>query len=227
MKKLQRVVLLLILFTFLSTYSPNEFGLMSERNNAFLKIQNIEIENNFLVKTSEIKERLRKIYNKNILFVKRNDVQELLKDINFLKKIEVKKKYPNTVIVKIFETKPVGILFKKKVKYVIDSSSNLITPKNNMDFGQLPSIFGDGADNNFIYFFNQLENNNFPTKEIKKYYFFQIGRWDLELSNNKTIKFPYNSTDKAIKKSIELMDRDDFENYNIIDLRIDGKIIVK
>ena len=227
MKKLPRVVLLLILFTFLSTYSPNEFGLISERNNAFLKIQNIEIENNFLVKTSEIKEGLKKIYNKNILFVKRNDVQELLKDINFLKKIEVKKKYPNTVIVKIFETKPVGILFKKKAKYVIDSSSNLMTLKNSMDFDQLPSIFGDGAEDNFIYFFNQLENNNFPKKEIKKYYFFQIGRWDLELLNNKTIKFPYNNTDKAIKKSIELMDRDDFENYNIIDLRIDGKIIVK
>jgi len=227
MKKLHRVVLLLILFTFLSTYSHNEFGLIPERNNTFLKIQNIEIENNFLVKTSEIKVRLKKIYNKNILFVKRNDVQELLKDIDFLKKIEVKKKYPNTVIVKIFETKPVGILFKKKAKYVIDSSSNLTTLKNNMDFGQLPSIFGDGAEDNFIYFFNQLENNNFPKKEIKKYYFFQIGRWDLELLNNKTIKFPYNNTDKAIKKSIELMDRNDFENYNIIDLRIDGKIIVK
>ena len=227
MKKLHRVVLLLILFTFLSTYSPNEFGLIPESNNAFLKIQNIEIENNFLVKTSEIKERLKKIYNKNILFVKRNDVQELLKDIDFLKKIEVKKKYPNTVIVKIFETKPVGILFKKKAKYVIDSSSNLMIFKNNMDFGQLPSIFGDGAEDNFIYFFNQLENNNFPKKEIKKYYFFKIGRWDLELLNNKTIKFPYNNTDKAIKKSIELMNRNDFENYNIIDLRIDGKIIVK
>ena len=227
MKKLHRVVLLLILFTFLSTYSHNEFGLIPERNNAFLKIQNIEIKNNFLVKTSEIKERLKKIHNKNILFVKGDDIQELLKDIDFLKKIEVRKKYPNTVIVKIFETKPVGILFKKKAKYVIDSSSNLTTLKNNMDFGQLPSIFGDGAEDNFIYFFNQLENNNFPKKEIKKYYFFQIGRWDLELLNNKTIKFPYNNTDKAIKKSIELMDRNDFENYNIIDLRIDGKIIVK
>ena len=79
----------------------------------------------------------------------------------------------------------------------------------------------------FINFFNQLNNNNFFKKKIKKYYFFQIGRWDLQLLNNKIIKFPYNNTNKAIKKSIELMDRKDFENYNIIDLRIDGKIIVE
>jgi len=31
----------------------------------------------------------------------------------------------------------------------------------------------------------------------------------------------------AIKKSIELLDRKDFQNYNIIDLRVDGKIIVE
>ena len=49
MKKLQRVVLLLILFTFLSTYSPNEFGLTPEGNNTFLKIQNIEIEKHSLI----------------------------------------------------------------------------------------------------------------------------------------------------------------------------------
>ena len=33
--------------------------------------------------------------------------------------------------------------------------------------------------------------------------------------------------ESAIKKTIELLDRKDFENYNIIDLRIDGKIIVE
>jgi len=42
---------------------------------------------------------------------------------------------------------------------------------------------------------------------------------------------PDTETDKlvedAIKKSIELLDRDDFENYNIIDLRIHGKIVVE
>ena len=41
------------------------------------------------------------------------------------------------------------------------------------------------------------------------------------------IKFPYNNIEEAIKKSIELLGRRDFEDYNIIDLRIDGKIIVE
>jgi cell division protein FtsQ len=198
-----------------------------QKNNTFLKIQKIEIVNNFLIKDSEIKEKLSKIYNKNIFLIKRKDIEDPLKEINFLKKIEVKKKYPNTIIVEIFETKPVAILYKNKAKYLLDSSSNLILFKDNMNFNQLPSVFGEGAKNHFIYFFSQLENNNFPIKDVKKFYFFQIGRWDLQLTNDKIIKFSHNNIGDAIKKSIELLDRKDFENYNIIDLRIDGKIIVE
>ena len=40
-------------------------------------------------------------------------------------------------------------------------------------------------------------------------------------------KFPKNNLEESIKKSIELIYREDFINYNTIDLRIDGKIIVE
>ena len=227
MKKLYRIVLLILVLIFLSTYSPNKFDLILEKNNTFLKIQKIKIVNNFLIKSSEIKEKLSTIYNRNIFSIKKEDIEEPLKEINFLEKVEVKKKYPNTIVVKIFETKPVAILYKNKAKYLLDSSSNLIFFENNMNFNQLPSVFGIGAENYFVYFFNQLENNNFPINNIKKFYFFQIGRWDLQFANDKVIKLPNDNVEEAIKKSIELLDRKDFENYNIIDLRIDGKIIVE
>ena len=227
MKKLYRILLLILVLIFLSTYSPNKFDLILEKNNTFLKIQKIKIVNNFLIKSSEIKEKLSTIYNRNIFSIKKEDIEEPLKEINFLEKVEVKKKYPNTIVVKIFETKPVAILYKNKAKYLLDSSSNLIFLENNMNFNQLPSVFGIGAENYFVYFFNQLENNNFPINDIKKFYFFQIGRWDLQLVNDKMIKLPHDNIEDAIKKSIELLNRKDFQNYNIIDLRVDGKIIVE
>ena len=103
----------------------------------------------------------------------------------------------------------------------------MILFKDKENFNQLPSIFGEEAEKYFMYFFNQLENNNFPIESVKKFYFFQIGRWDLQLSNDKTIKFPYNNIEDAIGKSVELLNRKDFKNYNIIELRIEGKIIVE
>ena len=227
MKKLYRIVLLIIVLIFLSTYSPSGFNLILQKDNTFLKIQKIEIVNNSLIKDSEIKEKLSKIYNKNIFLIKRKDIEDPLKEISFLEKIEVKKKYPNTIIVEVFETKPVATLYKNKTKYLLDSLSNLILFKDNENFNQLPSIFGEEAEKYFMYFFNQLENNNFPIENVKKFYFFQIGRWDLQLASGRLVKFPHRNIDYAIKKSIELLDRKDFENYNIIDLRIDGKIIVE
>jgi len=227
MKKLYRIILLLVTLIFLTTYTPNQFNVFSKKKNHFFEIQNIEIINNNIISENEITKKLLHIYGKNILFIEGSDLQKPLKSIDFLEKIEVKKKYPNTVIVKIFETKTVGILFKGKTKYLLDSSSNLISFSDNVNFDQLPSIFGDDAESNFVYFVNQLEINNFPKKEIKNFYYFQIGRWDLQLVNNKIIKLPHNVTNDIIKKSVELLNRKDFENYNIIDLRVDGKIIVE
>ena len=215
------------MFTFLSTYNPKNLNLASEKNNILFQIQKIEILNNLLVEKNEIEKKLEEIYNKNIFLIKRSDIEQPLKEIDFLEKVEVKKKYPNTVIVKIFETKPVAIVFKNKIKYLLDTSSNLVLFDKNRDFNNLPTVFGEGAENNFIYFLNLLINNQFPSAKIRNFYYFQIGRWDLELADNKIIKFPDSNIDEAIKKSIELLKREDFKNYNIIDLRVNGKIIVE
>jgi len=227
MKKFYKITALLIALIFLTTYSPSGINIFSKKRNLFFKIQNIEVVNNYLINKNEITEKLTKIYEKNILFVNRNDIERPLKSIDFLEKIEVKKKYPNTIIIKVYETKPVAIFIKKNDKFLLDSSSNLISFNKKILADDLPNVFGEGAERDFINFFNQLENNNFPKKRVKNLYYFQIGRWDLQLLNNKIIKFPANKTAEAIKQSVELLDRKDFENYNIIDLRIYGKIVVE
>ena len=89
---------------------------------------------------------------KRIFFIERNDIERPLKSIDFLEKIEVKKKYPNTIIIKVYETKPVAILFKDKVKYLLDSSSNLISFNENMLFDDLPSVFGEGLKRFYKFF---------------------------------------------------------------------------
>ena len=227
MKKFYRTTLLLILLIFLSTFNPIELDLISKKSDTLFKIKNIEIKNNLLIDKSELKKKLHNIYKKNIFFIREKDIKGPIGGIDFLEKVEVKKKYPNTIIIKVFETKPVAIIFKNKVKYLLDSSSNLISFEDSANFNALPSVFGEDAEKNFMFFLNQLEKNNFPTEQINNFYYFQIGRWDIQFLNNKIIKFPHNNIDEVIIKAIELLNREDFKNYNIIDLRVDGKIIVE
>jgi len=227
MKKIYTIITLAIVFIFLTTYSPNALNVFPQKKNFLFKIQNIEIINNHIIDKKKIRKRLSKVNNKSIIFIKRKDIERSLESIEFLEKIEVKKKYPNTIVVKIYETKPVAILFKNNNKYLIDSSSNLISYSKNFSVYDLPNIFGDGAEKDFIIFYNQLKNNNFIIKEIENFYYFQIGRWDLQLFDNKTIKFPSNKTEEAIQQSVKLLKHKNFKKYNIIDLRIHGKIVVE
>ena len=227
MKKFYKIFLLLIIFFFLTTYNPNKFSITIENSDSFFSIKKIIILNNILVDKDDVYEKLDKLYGKSIFLIKREELEETLEDLAFSKKIEVKKKYPKTIKIKILETKPLGIIFKDKKKYLLDNSSNLIDLTKKKDLPKLPNIIGDGAEKNFVNFYEKLDVNKFPLNNIKKFYYFKVGRWDLELIDNKIIKYPYKINDEIIKKSIELLNRKDFQKYKIIDLRIDDKIIVE
>ena len=130
-------------------------------------------------------------------------------------------------MIKIYETKPVGVLFKNNTKYIIDTLSNLITFNDNLEDNNFPNIFGKEAEKDFINFFKQLKENQFPRNKVENYYYFQVDRWDVQMINNQIIKFPSKKRKEAIQQSVKLLKREDFKNYKVIDLRIHGKIVVE
>ena len=226
MRTLYRIILLFLIFVFLSTFNPKKSDIFPSQN-IFFQIKDIEIINNNLISQDVINKKVSQIYGKNILFLKKTDIEDFLKKIDFLEKIEVRKKYPHTLIIKIYETTPVAVIFKKKKRYLLDSSSNLIIIEEDDFKDNFPNVYGKNAEIYFINFFNQLKKNNFPTNKIKNFYYFQIGRCDLELQNNQLIKLPSDKTTQAIQQIVELLDRDDMKKYNTIDLRMSDKIIVE
>ena len=227
MTKTYKIIILLFTFIFLTTYTPKNFNIKNKEENNFFKIKKIEVTNNYRIKESTIFKRLNHIYNKNIIFLSNNDILKFLLNLDYFKSIEVKKKYPNTIVIKIYETEPVAILYRGKEKYILDTLSNLIPPEGNLAEKKLPKVFGLKAESDFINFFNQLRSNNFPKNKIKSFSYFQINRWDLELINDQIIKFPSEKRDEAIQQSVELLERENFKKYKVIDLRIDGKIVVE
>jgi len=227
MKKFYKVISLFFILIFLTTYTPNSLDLTKTNKDFFFKIKNIEITNNYKIKKEDILNKLNHLYKKNIILIKDDDFQKSLESVNFLERIEVKKKYPNTIILTVYETKPLAIIFRNEKKYIIDSSSNLISFDEEIFEKNLPNIVGKGAERDFLIFFIQLKKNNFPINKIENYYYFQINRWDIKLSNDKLIKFPADKRKKAIQQSVELLNREDFKNYKVIDLRIQGKIVVE
>ena len=227
MKKFYITFLLLLLLIFLTTYTPSELNKFPQKKNFFLKIKNIVILDNQLISKEKINEKLAHIYGKNILLIKEKDLKDPLNQVKFLKTIEVKKKYPDTIVIKVNESEPIAIVFKNSKKYLLDDISNLHAFNQDLYQDIFPSIFGENADKNFVQFFNLLKNNGFPIDKIKEYYYFQIGRWDIKLLNKKIIKFPSKKIVPAIERSVKLLNREDFKKYNLIDLRMSNEVVVE
>ena len=67
----------------------------------------------------------------------------------------------------MYETKPLALFFKNNEKYLLDSLSNLIPYNKRWITGNIPTLFGEDAEKNFVKFLYLLEKNKFPTEKVK------------------------------------------------------------
>ena len=103
----------LTLLILLSTISFQQKITFSKFN-----IKKIDIENNLMVKEQELKKSLQPIYNRNIFFLKKKEIEKMLIKNTFIDSFDVKKKYPSTLKIRIFEKKPIAILLKQKKNFI-------------------------------------------------------------------------------------------------------------
>ena len=219
MKK-RLIIGLLLLFLF-STYNI-KFNKTFFSN---LQIKKITIENNKIIKDKEIKEKLSFLYETNFFFLRTKKIEKKLKEIQFIESYQIKKIYPNNLIIKINEKKPIAIIQKSKQKNYFTARGELIDFRKIKKFEDLPTVFGD--EKSFSTFYVNLKNINFPFKEIKTFYLFESKRWDLLTLKNQLIKLPINNYNKSLLNFISLKDQANFERYKIFDYRIKDQLILK
>ena len=217
-KRLSIALLLLILF---STYNI-KFNINFLNN---LLIQSIIVENNKIVNKENIKRKLSFLYNTNIFFIDKKNIEKKLREINFIESFELKKIYPNTIKIKITEKEPIAILQHMKERKFFTSKGNLIDFLDLKTFKDLPTVFGDRK--NFLIFYNDLKTIKFPLNEIKTFYFFESKRWDLLTLKDQLIKLPTNNYDESLTNFMKLKDQPNFTKYKIFDYRIKDQLILK
>ena len=188
-------------------------------------LKKIIIENNLLLTDKDIKSLLVPIYDKNLLFLKNDEVKKALMQSSYIASFNIQKKYPSTLKIKIFEKKPIAILLNNKKKFYLSERIDLIEFKKIPNYQNLPYIFGNRED--FKIFYNNLKKINFPFEIIKKYILYETNRWDLETKNNKIIMLPSQNYIKSLKNYLNLKNKNGFERYELFDYRISNQLILK
>ena len=218
MKK--QLVIAFILFTSLTTITFKEKIIISQLN-----IKEIIVENNSLVKKKDVKQLLIPIYNKNIIFLDNKEIEKALTQNSFIETFDVKKKYPQTLKIRIFEKKPIAILLNKKKKFYLSDKIELIEFENIKKYQDLPYVFGNRDD--FKIFYNDLKKINFPFDLISKYTLYESKRWDLETTDKIVIKLDSKNYLKNIKNYLDTRNKQNFKKYKIFDYRINNQLILK
>ena len=211
---------LFTLFVILTSYNP-KFDIKINSN---FNIKKIIIENNVILNDQTINEKLSYLYNENLFNLNSDKITKILNEDSFIESFSIKKIYPNTIKLVIKEKQPIAILIDKKKKFYISNKGNLIDFFNIDIYDDLPEVFGNGKD--FYTLYLDLQNVNFPIKMIKSFYFFETGRWDLILNNEKIIKLPANNYLFSLNNFINFMDNTQFKKYKIFDYRIKDQLIL-
>ena len=218
MKK--RLVIALSLLILLTTINLRQSFVISKFN-----LKKIIIENNLLIKEKDIKNLLIPFYNKNLIFLNNNKVKKALMQNSFIESFNIKKKYPSTLKIIIFEKKPIAILFNNKNKFYLSEKIELIEFKNLPNYQDLPYVLGN--KNDFKIFYDNLKKINFPLDLVNKYILYETNRWDLETKNNRVIKLPADNYIKSLENFLNIKSKNDFEKFELFDYRINNQLILK
>ena len=218
MKK--RFVFAITLFILLSTFKPEIIFSKNKFN-----IKEIEIDNNFILKSNDLKKDLIFIYDENLVFLNTHNIDKMLKNFSFIDSYEIKKIYPNKLKIKIYEKKPIAILHKKKEKFYISEKIELINFINLENYKDLPIVIGN--EEYFKELYKNLKKMNFPLEIIKKYYSYETRRWDIEIYNKIIIKLPPKNYIKSLKNFMKLRNENNFDKYKVFDYRINNQLILK
>ena len=193
-------------------------------NNIF-KIKYVEIENIYIIDKKVLKKTINNdLKNLSLFSINEKKMLDILKKYEIIKSIEIKKVFPNKIKIKLVEKEIIATLINKKKKFYLTLNGEKIRFFKNENLDNLPKIFGE--QKNFTQIYNSLKKLNFPINEIKSFYYFDIGRWDIILKNSNIIKLPVKDFNESLINYNELKNDQNFTKYKIFDYRIKDQLIL-
>ena len=217
-----KTFLLIIFFVVFTTYNFNE---KKKNLSIIFPIKEIIIENTLAVDLIKLKAEINFLRNASLFFLKKKEITKVIDRHEFISSIKLKKKYPNTLKIVVTENIPVATEINEKKKYYLTQKGKKISYIDIKIFKNLPVIFGNHK--NFSSFFYKLKKSNFNINEIKAFYYFDVGRWDIVLRDERIIKLPENKYKNVLKEIDSFLNDSNFSKYKIFDYRIKDQLILQ
>ena len=161
---------------------------------------------------------------KNIFLINKNQISKIINSNSLVEKYEIKKKYPNSLDIKISRTNFLAKIRINEKIYLVGSNGKLSDIK--FSDKELPYIFGKPKIDELIKFTDIIYQSKFSLNEIENLYFFPSKRWDLKLKNKITLKLSKDLNQFSLDEVFEILNDNNFNNIKVVDARIKNQIIL-
>ena len=213
--------LLIYFFLLIIISSTNNISL---KNLEFQKVRNIEVSGLGEIENKLIIDQIKNLNLANIFFINKAEINNLISSNPLIEKYQIFKSYPSAIKIMVKKTNFIAKINHNNEIFVIGSNGKLIP--NNFQASDLPYIFGKPEIQEFLKFKKIIDSSKFSYNEIKHIYFFSSKRWDVKFNDNILLKLPNNLTQETLDNLYEFLENYNRENLNIIDARLENKIVL-
>jgi cell division protein FtsQ len=219
--KKNKIIIYLLLLFILSTTNTK---FVEDEIIYFTGVNQINIEGLSNVDNSKVSNELKNLFYKNILLVKKEEIQKIISKYNIVEEYNVKKIYPSTININIKPTKFIARLSNND-QLLVGTNGKLIEDKENSEI--LPYIFGEFNSEDFLIFKKNITQSKFTFTKFKTLYFFPSNRWDILTNDDILIRLPQDNLSESLNLAYKIISSNNLKNKNLIDLRVNNHLIIK
>jgi len=194
--------------------------------NLDVRLKNVKISGIENTKVSDIVNIVSDQRGISLTSIDLKKISSEIDNIDWVKKSELRKIYPSTLEVQVYEHNPIAIWYNEGDKFLVDRDSKIITELNPNKFKNLKVVAGPNALEDIPVIISMIKK--YPEFEKKIKSLLRVGdrRWTIRLHNGITIHLPEKNIANAIEE-IEDLDNEYslLSRYiEIIDMRLPDRI---
>ncbi len=194
--------------------------------NLDVRLKNVKISGIENTKASDIVNIVSDQRGISLTSIDLKKISSEIDNIDWVKKSELRKIYPSTLEVQVYEHNPIAIWYNEGDKFLVDGDSKIITELNPNKFKNLKVVAGPNALEDIPVIISMIKK--YPEFEKKIKSLLRVGdrRWTIRLHNGITIHLPEKNIANAIEE-IEDLDNEYslLSRYiEIIDMRLPDRI---
>ena len=225
------IFFILIIFSFLLYFNKNNIIEISKNiiqsfsENFQYQFTKFDISGLEKIELKFVENKLQNYLETSIFLLPLDQINNLIKENNWVKEIYLNTNYKDTLFIRIEEYKPIGIYFFNEKYFVFDENGKIIDQIYITDFTHQSLLIFKGNSSNLKAnsLINILKNNDFEKKyQIESLEFINKRRWDINLFSDVKLMLSEENPNKSIQNFIMIqnnLSKTDVNNIRTYDLR--------